>query len=508
VQLQEKIDIMTDKKEESITGVEEVGVPIATIPLMMRSKYCSLNQYKGNDQNECDFNPGGYFIVNGQEKIVMSIEKMVDNKPLVFMKKENSFPSGFIYTCQINSRKNDWADNLQIVTVKNRKENDLTITTSSLVEVPIFIMFRALGIESDQEIMSKITYDLNDIKMINLLRSSMEHSVDDLNNNIKTREEAIEYLASKLRKNRMISQTDEELAKIQRRMMLEKILRQDFLPHLGEDIPKKICYLGHMINKLLNVWLERNEPDDRDALQNKRIETPGILIGQLFRQNWKKMLNEIGKLFAKKNQHDENPINVLNQIKPAIIEQGIKTALATGIWGMNKTKKGVAQSLQRLSWVQAISYLRRVMSPSLDASTTKVTSIRQAQNLQLQFLCCLTGDSEILTNNGLKQIKDFTGDEIVVSVNKDTLKLEETKIHSFFKLEPSKLYELESINGLKVKATGDHPFLCSSNTDSVKEWVKLEDLKQDYILYIYLLNPSIIIDAPIINYIYIYNYKH
>ena len=76
-------------------------------------------------------------------------------------------------------------------------------------------------------------------------------------------------------------------------MMLEKILRQDLLPHLGEDIPKKICYLGHMINKLLNVWLERTDPDDRDALQNKRVETPGILIGQLFRQNWKKMLNEI-----------------------------------------------------------------------------------------------------------------------------------------------------------------------------------------------------------------------
>lgn len=55
-----------------------------------------------------------------------------------------------------------------------------------------------------------------------------------------------------------------------------------------------------MVNKLLNVWLKRVDPDDRDALQNKRIETPGILIGQLFRQNWTKMLKEIGKLFAKK----------------------------------------------------------------------------------------------------------------------------------------------------------------------------------------------------------------
>jgi len=55
-----------------------------------------------------------------------------------------------------------------------------------------------------------------------------------------------------------------------------------------------------MVNKLLLVMLNKIEPDDRDALHNKRIETPGVLLGQLFRQNWRKMLSEIGKLFRKK----------------------------------------------------------------------------------------------------------------------------------------------------------------------------------------------------------------
>ena len=331
VQTLEKVDILTGNRTLREIGEVEKELAIGNIPVMVKSKYCST-QIKKDLHTECKYDPGGYFIVSGQEKVVMSIEKMVDNKPLVFMKKESSYPEGFIYTAQINSRKNDWADNLQIVTIKNRKDNDISVTTSTLVDVPLFILFRALGVETDQDIISKITYDLKDEKMINLLRSSMEYSIDDLGGTIKTREEAIEYLASKLRKNRMISQTDDKLAKIQRRMMLEKILRQDFFPHLGEDIPKKINYLGYIVHKLLNVWLHRTDPDDRDALQNKRIETPGILIGQLFRQNWKKMLNEISKLFAKKNETDENPINILNQIKPSIIEQGIKTALATGIW--------------------------------------------------------------------------------------------------------------------------------------------------------------------------------
>ena len=396
IQVLEKIDITTGEKTVKEIGEVEKETPIANIPIMVRSKYCST-QIKKDLHGECKYDPGGYFIVNGQEKVVMSIEKMVDNKILVFTKKEPSFlnTEGIVYIAQINSRKNDWSDNLQIITLKNRKENDLVLTTSSLVEIPLFVLFRALGIESDQEIISRITYDLDDIKMINLLRRSMEYSTDDNGVLIRTKTEAFEYLSSKLRRNRMISQTDEELAKIQRKMILEKIIRQDLLPHLGEDIPKKIAYLGYMVNKLLSVWLKRLEQDDRDALQNKRIETPGILIGQLFKQNWSKMLKEVGKLFAKKNSSDETPINIINQIKPSVIEQGIKTSLATGIWGINKTKKGVAQSLQRLSWLQAIAYLRRVMAPSLDSSTSKVTSIRQGQNLQAQFLCiCETPEGQ------------------------------------------------------------------------------------------------------------------
>ena len=223
--------------------------------------------------------------------------------------------------------------------------------------------------------------------MLNLLRPSVINSIDEAGNTIKTKEEAIEYLITKLKKNKRIFYADEKIAKIQKIMYLDKIFRQDLLPHLEEDIPKKIVFLGLVTNKLLNVMLGRINIDDRDALENKRIEPPGILLGQLFRQNWKKLLNEIGKHFKKKNQSDENPINIINQIKPSTIEQGIKTALSTGIWGINKTKRGVAQSLQRLSWIQGTSYLRRILSPSMDESTSKVTSIRQINPIQCQLLC-------------------------------------------------------------------------------------------------------------------------
>ena len=142
-----------------------------------------------------------------------------------------------------------------------------------------------------------------------------------------------------------------------------------------------------MTNKLLNCFLGINDIDDRDAYDNKRIETPGVLLGQLFKQNFKKMLNECSKFFRKKNNSDSDPINVISQIKPTIIEQGIKSALATGTWGISKNKKGVAQSLQRLTYLQTLSYLRRVVAPSLDVASSGVTSIRHVNNIQFGFLC-------------------------------------------------------------------------------------------------------------------------
>ena len=475
-QFVEILDSTTGEKTIKLLGTIEKETPVANVPIMVKSRYCST-YIKQDLKGECKYDPGGYFIVNGSEKIIMSIEKMVDNKILVFTKKDPSYDSGLIYTAQINSRRNDWSDNLQILTIKTRKDGVFTISTSSqLVDVPLFILMRALGVEADQNIISYITYDLEDTKMLNLIRPSVAFSNDDEGNPIRTKEEAIEYLITKLKRNKRISLTDENVAKIQKRMYLDKILRQDLLPHLGEDIPKKIVFLGFMTNRLINVMLGRQDVDDRDALQNKRIETPGILLGQLFRQNWKKMLNEIGKHFKKKNQSNENPINVVAQIKPSIIEQGLKTALATGVWGINKTKNGVAQSLQRLSWIQGISYLRRVLSPTMDESTAKVTSIRHVNNNQMQLLCCLTGDTEILMGNNMdcKRIKDIVDHDLVLTINPDTLEHEPSLMYNSFGRMADQLFELVTTSGRVIKATPEHPFLI--DVDGVPTWKTVSEL--------------------------------
>lgn len=386
-QIVDQVNIVTGEKTTIVAHTEN-DIAVANVPIMVKSKYCST-YIKKNTKAECKYDQGGYFIVNGSEKIVMSIEKMVDNKILVFTKKDLTYENGLIYTAQINSRKNDWSDNLQIVMMKTKKDGSITITTSQLVDIPLFVIMRALGLENDHDIISNITFNIDDIKMINMLRPSISLCEDENGNLIKSKEEAINYLITKINKSKKFNQYDEEIAKKQKQLLVEKILREDLLHHLGQDIPKKRLFIGLIANKLLSVMLGRAEVDDRDALQNKRIETPGILLGQLFKQNWKKMLSEIGKLFRKKNSNDINPMNIIGQIKPTTIEQGIKTALATGVWGMQRTKNGVAQALQRLSWIQSASYFRRILTPNMDAATSGITSMRHINNNQYKFLCCV-----------------------------------------------------------------------------------------------------------------------
>jgi DNA-directed RNA polymerase II subunit RPB2 len=380
-QYQEKIDILTDKKLEINTGVEEVGVPIASIPLMMRSKYCSLNQYKGNDLNECDFNPGGYFVVNGSEKVVICQERMVENKPLVFLKKDSGIPSHIV---QVNSRSYRPNGMMQVLNVKIKADGTMTIRVPILQEVNVFILFRALGIQSDHDIINMIVTDNNDNDMIDVLRISLDTCKNENHQKIQTSEEAYDYLINKLKVVRKYTETNIETKLLQKKMHLLHLLKTSFIPHIEGGFKEKAYYLGYMINKLLKVYLKRADVDDRDSYVNKRVDLPGDLLMELFRQRFKIMMSDCKKFFDNRNDNDEKPLNIINQIKPNVIEQGIKASLLTGAW---IRKKGVAQMLQCYSYLQILGFLRRVDSPSGDASSSKLVGPRQLHASSIPFLC-------------------------------------------------------------------------------------------------------------------------
>lgn len=384
----DEYNLLTNEKNRKIVHRcgENEAISVANIPIMVGSKFCST-KIKKDLHGECKYDHGGYFIVNGQEKIVISIERMIDNKPLVFKKKSKD---GDIFTTQINSRVSDWSDNLQIMTIKEQKDkrdgiNILVISTSQIHDVPLVIFLRALGLESDRDIIANCCYSLDDINMINLIKSSIDKAYDSEGNFIRTKEQAMQYLMTQVK--RKVYDRDPEIGAIQKKLYLEKIISKDILPHLGDDQALKIRFIGRMVNKMFKVMLGRQEPDDRDNLDVKRVEPVGVSLGQLFRQNWKRMLNKIGIQFRKKGSPNDKPINVISFLKSNEIEQGIKKALSTGIWGVNATKKGIPQALSRDSWFRALSLCRKITSPQTSQASGTITELREVNNLQYQFLC-------------------------------------------------------------------------------------------------------------------------
>ena len=380
-QLQEKIDIITGKKSVTVTGEEELDVPIANIPLMLRSKYCSTNLHKPQPgKDECSLDPGGYFIVNGSEKVVIPQDRMVENKPMVFLKKDSGILS---YIVQINSRSYRPGGMQQVLNVKIRKDGLMTIRVPILNEVNVFALFRALGVNSDRDIIRMIVNDDEDTDMIDIIRISLDSCKNETGNKILTEEEAYDFLINKLKVIRKYTETDKDVKIQQKKMHLKSLLNTSFIPHIEGSLKEKAYFLGYMIHKLLNVYMGRAQVDDRDSYVNKRVDLPGDLLLELFKQRFKIMMSDCNKFFMR-NDNDEKPINIINQIKPNTIEQGLKSSLSTGAW---IRKKGVAQVLQRYTYLQSIAFLRRVDTPSGDASTTKLTSPRQLHPSSVGFLC-------------------------------------------------------------------------------------------------------------------------
>tara|TARA_Y100000780_G_scaffold179369_1_gene164733 strand:+ start:34383 stop:36800 length:2418 start_codon:yes stop_codon:yes gene_type:complete len=423
-QIQEITDIPTGKVTRKVVGEPDYEVPIANIPCMVRSKFCTLNIRKEEDYREDKYDPGGYFIVNGSEKVVMSLERMIDNKPLVFIKKDSNTTT---YSVQVNSRSYKSDGLSQVVNVRMRKDGYMTIRVHILNEIPVFILMRALGIESDADIVNYCVYDETDTEMANLMRVSLDNTtVEGRDVKILTQERAIDYLLTKMRVMKKYSDTDKDVALEQKRMHLMHLLKNNFLPHVSGELIDKAYYLGFMIHKLMKVFLGRESPDDRDSYVNKRIDLPGNLIEELFRQFYKKMLNDCNKFFKKRNVDDNKPFNIINQIKPNIIEQGLKAALLTGAWGK---KKGVAQMLQRLTLLYTASSLRRVNAPSVDPSQNKLTSPRHLHPTQVGMLCVaetpegknvglvknlsLIGNVSIMRQSQIHVIKSILEDDLV-----------------------------------------------------------------------------------------------
>lgn len=395
------IDIDTYKynngKMELNESLKYENIIIGKIPIMVGSKYCVLkdhSNYTKSDMGECKFDEGGYFIVLGSEKVIIPQEVKCPNKVYIFPPTKNLTKCSKI--AEITSIPKRNLSNVKPLQVKLYNRNNKYGKTIKVdikrfkSDIPLFIIFRALNVISDKNIIEHIIYDVEEssnLEFINLLESSLEES-----RHIKSKDLALEFL-SKYSTAKFDYKNNQELTDENKIKYVEDILLSELLPHVGNSPIKKAYFLGYIVRKLLYAELGYKEYDDRDSFMNKRVETTGHLLNTLFRTNFNKVVKDMRSSIEKDikaNRIDDMGINIEKKIKQGTIELGMKYGLATGNWGVKggggqNLRQGIAQVLNRLSWLSTLSYMRRINAP-IDRSLKDVKP-RFLHNTQYGTIC-------------------------------------------------------------------------------------------------------------------------
>ena len=410
-------------------------VHIGKLPIMLKSNICVLSQYKhfeNTQTGECKFDAGGYFIINGSEKTVLGQERAAENRVYCFNVSKNN--TKYTWTAEIKSVPDfkcisPKQINIMISSKNNGFGNAITIQLPRVKQpVPLFIVFRALGVISDKDICEKVILDISNDKNKPLLEA-LQASIIEANKYL-TQEECIKFITTFVMYT-PINMDKETGIKKKHEFTLE-ILNNDLFPHCNTLI-QKIYFLGYMTNKLLLASFEINKQDDRDSYLNKRVDLTGTLLNNLFRNYFNKLVKDMEKQIIReintgswKSTDDyENIINLTNIykiIKSTTIENGLKRALSTGDFGIkhtNSNKVGVAQVLNRLNYVSSLSHARRISTPT--DKSGKLIPPRKLHNTSWGFLCpaeCFDPETPILMWDGtFKRAGDIIIGDVLVDDN-------------------------------------------------------------------------------------------
>jgi len=367
--------------------VEEEVVPkmyIGKVPIMLRSTYCILADSSDKDLpelGECPYDQGGYFIINGGEKVLIAQEKMCHNHVFIFAKSQ---PSKYSYVAECRSCLETGSRPTSTLYVKmmhrsGQKSNCIRATMPYInQDIPIIVVFRALGFVADRDILERICYDFKDQRMLDLLKPSLEEAFYIQDQNV-----ALDFLA---KRGASVGVSKEKRIKYAR-----EILQKEFLPHVGIGEfceTKKAYFFGYVIHRLLIASLKRRPLDDRDHYGNKRLDLAGPLLGLLFRQLFKKLTRFVKLYLQKSIDAGRNEFNLSLAINSKMITDGFNYSLATGNWGASgsgSTRAGVSQVLNRLTFASTLSHLRRLNSPI--GREGKLAKPRQLHNTHWGMIC-------------------------------------------------------------------------------------------------------------------------
>ena len=409
------IRITTDDKGRTYNKTFN-NVAIGSIPIMLHSDICVLKNQGSNilrQLGECPYDTGGYFIIDGKEKVIIAQEKIVTNK--LFVSKLTDDDDGFSYkgvircvadrgalaprsvefyyveTPRIDAYGNDEVK-INYINSKKYLYGSIHVSLPSFNgKIPLFILFRAFGIESDKDIFNTIfgnKLDKNDLHFFeDFIRPSiLSNSYTDNDNNeyyIYTQEDALKYLKNKVRYG-----TFEHV---------KSTLTMDVFPNIN-DFYSKGKYLGYLILQFIKSVINVNPISDRDSYIYKRVDISGFMLSELFQEAYEKLRDSIRNTmdsmyyygsWKQQDNYDNfiNDNNIYKLVSPMIVTDTFGKSLK-GRWGLASDEDpelGKVQDLSRISYIGYLSHLRRVNIP-IDRSI-KITGPHRLHSQQWGMMC-------------------------------------------------------------------------------------------------------------------------
>jgi DNA-directed RNA polymerase II subunit RPB2 len=374
-------------------------IHIGKMPIMLKSNICVLNQYKHIDHThngECKYDAGGYFIINGSEKTVLGQEQSAKNRVYVYNVSKNN--TKFTWSAEIKSVPDFKCISPKQINVMISSKNNgfgypIFVQIPRIKQpIPLFIVFRALGVISDKEICEKVALDIEDNKdIVEYLHASIVDA-----NKYLTKEDCIKYITGFAMYTPF--NIEKELGVRKKHEFTLDILNNDLFPHCN-TLTQKIYFMGYITKKVILTSMDVLKQDDRDSYVNKRVDLTGSLLNNLFRNYFNKLVKDMEKQVIREVNNGSwkstddylniiNLTNIYKIIKSNTIENGIKRALSTGDFGIkhtNSNKVGVAQVLNRLTYVSSLSHARRISTPT--DKSGKLIPPRKLHNTSWGYLC-------------------------------------------------------------------------------------------------------------------------
>ncbi len=324
--------------------IESRFIHVGDMPVMVKSNVCILHnlpESKLIELGEDPRDPGGYFVINGSERVIVGLEDLSYNKIIVDAEETAGTLN---YKAKVYSSIVGYRAKLELI-----MKPDGSIVAKipgSPVDIPLVTLIRALGLESDRDIANAVSFKEK-------IQDELEPSFEKVGEIISSRD-AIVYISKRIAPGML------EEFQIKR---AETLLDWGLLPHLGknpENRGEKALFLGEAASKLVELKLGWVDNDDKDHYGNKVIKFAGQMLADLFRTAFRNLIRDMKYQLERSGQ--KRGINaVAAAVRPGIISDKLNNAIATGNWGRGRV--GVTQLLDRTNYMSTISHLRRIQSP-------------------------------------------------------------------------------------------------------------------------------------------------